>query len=343
MVREYEDLVWFLSQGVAAFERSTTGTMLERLESVAYATRECPTCGGSGLDTRSAASREIDRRLAERKPRRPLDAADRFILSAEQPAIEPPEERYIAANDPQWCRPCRGRGYRRRRLTPDEQRDAAPAAPAGTPGASAREQVPDEVLIRFARVSRRLAAMPGHSAAVLSAAYEDDRSRAGLSADDMAADRITRVMPLTPTGRAIVAAARAAGNDAAYRSGEYLASRPERETRRARAEAVEALAIAEQHWEMAADDDVICRDIRAKSSAKDAMPEFLSMRVLERIGGAERRQIRALFARAGLLGEDGRVRSADVRETMPTLWTRLAEVYRAPALGRKRGSSGRFE
>lgn len=169
-IANYVDLVWYLSQGIAEFERSVFGTLLERQDAARYHHwQACKACRGTGIVGEPP---PVRRRKRGAKPAARRRALVRRVLRA----------------DGEWCRACAGSGGSETEhpvlMTPEEQRLAV----SGDWASSHDLTVHDDVLVRYAHVSRYLGRMPSDLARILVVAYEDERPRQGLTA--AAADRL---------------------------------------------------------------------------------------------------------------------------------------------------------
>lgn len=167
------ELTQFLTSDISYFERSTMGSMIDQLNSRAYGGRVCERCGGFGI----------------------LDEPWELDRNCHGEKIDP-----IQIPTGKECPACRGIGYTKMRLR------ISPFAETCRPGHASdrhvKEPPPDEVLCRYARVTRRLVAMGPRLSSALLAAYGD----AGEAhAADGCRGRSWAASPLTKAGRKLVA------------------------------------------------------------------------------------------------------------------------------------------
>ncbi len=166
-------LEWYLSRGQSAFQRSTCGAMLERLQRDAFTSAQCAKCGGSGILEIGGIGH---------------DAAGRETRSE-----------YGG-----WCDRCKGTGH-----TPIRTRNSRHELTARPKGLQRESEgyVPDDyTLTRFAIVSRRLgkvAEVSPESAQVLVAFYGDQGARYGRTR----LGRLFAVYPHTSAGQELALAA----------------------------------------------------------------------------------------------------------------------------------------
>lgn len=171
-MKEQAELVWYLSQGITVFQRSTLGPMLDKLELESCTSRTCRKCKGSGI---------VDEPHDVPDPKDPV--------------------RTITVQFGAWCPRCRGTGVEPVRLSAEEQElvhgdDWCRSDHEGT-----RTQVPDETLVRFAHVSRLLAGLQLPIRRVIEAAYGDEGEELAKSLKG----RAWAVTPLTRAGRELLA------------------------------------------------------------------------------------------------------------------------------------------
>jgi hypothetical protein len=143
---EQAELTWFITQGIAVFERSTTGDILDKLDRDAHVSRECPICDGNGIILEQAKKR----------------------CSAKIAWVR-------AAKIGDWCKRCNGVGQIPMRLSPEEQSlvDSGEWA-TSSDHEGTRSTVPDAILCRYANVSRTLSKMPIRLRDALMAGYGDE-------------------------------------------------------------------------------------------------------------------------------------------------------------------------
>jgi len=161
------ELTWFLSTGGCYFERSPFGAVLDRLDNAAHVSRRCPICE-DGIVTSNVKRWHSQRLLWVRNA--PIGA---------------------------WCNRCGGTGSIPQRLSCDEQKLVDDGTmTVRSDGDSQRAAVPDQVLVRYAHVSRTLSRMRPTLRNALMAAYGDE-------GEDLAATvhgRSWACSPLTPGG-----------------------------------------------------------------------------------------------------------------------------------------------
>jgi hypothetical protein len=165
---EQRELTWYLSEGITVFERSTCGSILDKLEIESCVSRSCRTCGGAGI---------VDEPFVCQDPK------DR--------------ERTITVQLGAWCPRCHGIGVEPVRLSEEEKKlvDSGEMVTSSDRG-GARSAVPDEVLVRYAHVSRLLASLPTLTREDLVAAYGDegDELSKGMKG------RVWALLPMTEAG-----------------------------------------------------------------------------------------------------------------------------------------------
>ena len=169
------ELEWFLTKGISAFERSTAGAILERLEIDAYVSHICPVCD-HGIIIEASKDRHGNRL--------------HWVHSA-------------AIGD--WCKRCNGTGVIPQRLSPDEQRMVDTGSWAtSSDHEGQRSAVPDQVLVRYAYVSRTLSRMSIRLRDALTSAYGDEGSELASTVHG----RSWACSPLTRAGTELLTAER---------------------------------------------------------------------------------------------------------------------------------------
>jgi len=198
-LRRLADLVWYLTEGVPAFERSSMAGQLQRAEAEAHQTT-CPVCNGMGTYTEAWLERSM-RKYRERNPSKPLAWEVR----------EDEKRRKLGRR----CKRCKGSGVLAAPIPlvsalPDPT--AQPTQKSHSVGEDSRETVPEATILRFARVSRWLGQLPLSEREALCAAYMQEACREGMSAAEREIDRIWAVVPLTAEGQICAQTFRALGS-----------------------------------------------------------------------------------------------------------------------------------
>lgn len=173
-MRDEAELQWYLTIGTSFFERSTFGAVLDAGVLYAFGTSPCPVCHGAGI---------VDRRWYGR------DASGNKVLFPTGKS----------------CSKCDGRGALVGRLVQSDE--PITARPTCHRDFGARQPPPDQVLVRYARVSRRLGKMPLGLRTAICAAYGDvgeAQLGSGLRGRSWA------LAPLTKPGKELLAMARRA-------------------------------------------------------------------------------------------------------------------------------------
>lgn len=165
------ELSWYLSKGISVFERSTIGAILDKLELESCTSRDCRTCGGSGI---------TDKPFVCPDPKDPA--------------------RTITVQFGAWCGRCKGVGCEPVHLSAEEQQlvDSGDWSCHDTEGT--RSAVPDQTLVRFAFVSRMLARMPDGPRLAIVAGYGDE----GEELSHGLKGRSWALTPLTKAGRTLL-------------------------------------------------------------------------------------------------------------------------------------------
>lgn len=153
-IKHKNDLVWFTSEGQGYFERSTFGGQLDACIFAAFGSKPCVPCGGSGI---------LDK---------PWVQYSRVYLNSIGEEIKEKLPEPIHHRTGMTCDRCNGQGYKQKRLVrrslPGEMRlnptreRCQRAAPA------------DEILLRYAFISRRLGMLPRNLAEAMLCAYGDE-------------------------------------------------------------------------------------------------------------------------------------------------------------------------
>lgn len=184
------DLTWYLSQGGAIFERSTIGAILEKLKNESCVTRKCKKCNGKGIVKticrRTVTHTEIDQTSGEPKE---VTTVHEYGLG-------------------DWCQKCNGTGYKAVRLSAEESRQAYSGEWSSSKDRDgARSAVEDEILVRYAHVSRMLSRMPLEYRLGIEAGYGDE----GEAASNTKRGRVWACLPLTEAGEELLRDARERG------------------------------------------------------------------------------------------------------------------------------------
>jgi len=171
-----EDLTWYLSEGIAVFERSTIGAILDKLELESCTSRACRTCHGTAFVN---------------EPHKCPDPKD--------PA------RTITVQFGAWCPKCKGTGVEPVFLSAEEQKlvDSGEWMNEAERGGQ-RSAVPDQVLVRYAYISRLLSALCGEDRDAVELAYGDE----GEELSHGVKGRVWAVLPLTRAGKELLAGER---------------------------------------------------------------------------------------------------------------------------------------
>lgn len=172
-----KELTWFLTRGISAFERSTAGAILERCEMQAYVSCRCLKCNGLGF-----------------LPDEPWYKTETYHGNP----INPPQ--LIPGG--KLCPRCNGNGNQPLRLSAEEQAlcDSGDWINSSDDHAGQRSTVPDEVLCRYANVSRILNRMRLRNQQALVNGYGDE-------GEELASTRHGRAWacsPLTPSGATLL-------------------------------------------------------------------------------------------------------------------------------------------
>jgi len=200
-LRRLADLVWYLTEGVPAFERSSMAGQLQRAEEEAHQTT-CPVCNGMGTYTEAWLERSM-RKYRERNPGKPRAWEVR----------EADKRRKLGRK----CKRCKGKGMLAAPIPLVSALPPPTAQPKQKPhsaGEDSRDTVPDATVLRFARVSRWLGQLPLSERDALCAAYMQEACREGMFAAERETDRLWAVVPLTAVGQQYAQALRSAGAEA---------------------------------------------------------------------------------------------------------------------------------
>lgn len=169
-MKDERELVQFLTSDVSYFERSTFGAMIEQLQSAAYGTRPCTDCGGHGV---------LD------QPWKLTKDTPKGVITLDIPTGK-------------TCPRCNGSGHLAVRIRGS---GVVTARPTHSHETRAKEAPPDEILVRYARVSRRLLTMGPYLSAALMEAYGD----AGEAhSGELLRGRHWAAAPLTQAGRRLL-------------------------------------------------------------------------------------------------------------------------------------------
>jgi len=171
-MRGERELTQFITGDVSYFERSTMGAMIDQLNSRAYGGRPCEKCEGVGV----------------------LDEPWELTRNCHGEKIDP-----VQVPTGKECPVCRGVGYTPMRLK--HSAFALTCKPGHSSDRRAKEPPPDEVLCRYARVTRRLVAMGPRLSVALLAAFGDAGE---ANAADGCRGRSWAASPLTRAGRRLV-------------------------------------------------------------------------------------------------------------------------------------------
>jgi hypothetical protein len=169
---EQPELTWYITRGISCFERSTSGAILERCEMQAFVSFRCLKCNGLGLLP---------------------NVAWYMTETYHGEPINPPR----LINGGKTCPRCNGTGAQPMRLSPEEQKlvDSGDWASSGD-HAGQRSSVPDEVLCRYASVSRTLNRMRRVRKEALMMAFGDE----GEELASTSHGRAWACSPLTASG-----------------------------------------------------------------------------------------------------------------------------------------------
>lgn len=172
-------LGWFFGKGLAAFERSTFGAMIERLAMDAHTSRSCFTCRGTGVAGSDGGPVWTEKRSkGEEKPSK-----------GEEDVV------WGAGN---WCPKCRGVGCIPVRKTNQRHSVTVQITAEAHDGLG---YVPnDAALTRFAVVSRRLGFVPLDLARALATYFGDVGSRWAPTGNG----RLFALYPLTEAGKRLL-------------------------------------------------------------------------------------------------------------------------------------------
>lgn len=183
------DLVWFTSYGQSYFEKSTFGGQLDAVIFSAFGSRPCKPCGGIGI---------LD------KPWTQYTRTHRMSFGKD---IEERLDVPIHHATGKVCEVCGGKGHRMVKLI---RKPGHNMMKVNVQRERCQRGAPDdEVLIRYAFVSRRLNRMPRELAETMLLAYSDEGEL--LEANNVG--RIWAVAPITQDGRELLEAIRATQSD----------------------------------------------------------------------------------------------------------------------------------
>ncbi len=183
------DLVWFTSYGVSYFEKSTLGGQLDAVIFSAFGSRPCKPCRGSGIVDEPWTQYTRTHRMSFGK-----DIEERLDVP-------------IHHATGKVCEVCGGKGHRMVKLI---RKPGHNMMKVNVQRERCQRGAPDdEVLIRYAFVSRRLNRMPRELAETMLLAYSDEGEL--LEANNVG--RIWAVAPITQDGRELLEAIRATPSD----------------------------------------------------------------------------------------------------------------------------------
>lgn len=237
MINHQDDLTWYLTEGISYFERSTFGSMLDATVMRAFGTQTCEQCDGAGvLDEPWVMTHVTVHRGDSRR---------------EYESALPAPVGIPTGKD---CPRCHGTGVREERLVPRDDKELTCRPKAEGHGVT-KGAPPDEILTRYAFVSRRLGQMPACLSEALQVAYGDD----GEASLFTLRGRSWAVTPLTVAGRRLTELHRAKshGNDNQFRAVAAMSEMADSkettpETRKLLGEAIEQAAAltkrAEDYW-----------------------------------------------------------------------------------------------
>jgi hypothetical protein len=193
-IKELGDLQWYLSNGMSMFERSPIGAILDKLENAAHFSRKCRKCHGNGFTDE------------------PYDVPD----------PRDPANKKITLPHGNWCPKCKGTGVEAVRMTALEQQEVESGEHTPHDQEGTRSAVPDEVLVRYASISRVLSRLSTKSRDAIIAAYGDNGEELARGTRG----RSWALLPLTEQGEELIREARALGSSHEdwdpYRSTDYL-------------------------------------------------------------------------------------------------------------------------
>ena len=183
------ELEWYFTEGLALFERSSVGAILDRLERESCAKLSCPKCCGE------------ERRAVVAAMQRQIHLIDRDMLGA---AIMTPG---ILANG-NVCPKCGGTGSV---FAPMGQGHTGKvtARPMGFEVKQAGYQVDESLMTRYAQVTRWLMRVGSECADVLCAYYGSDACRCAM-VDPWGAH--LAIMPQTAAGKKLIEKSKAKGD-----------------------------------------------------------------------------------------------------------------------------------
>jgi hypothetical protein len=167
-----QELTEFLTRDIPYFMHSVTGPMLDQITALAYGSRECPRCFGVGI----------------------LDEAWERTRDANGKKCDP-----VMIQTGKDCPCCKGVGCLPVRMR--VSKNPLTAQPKHSQERTVKGAPPDDVICRFARVSRRLMQMGPRLGEALLSAYGDEGD---VQAREGGRGRAWAAAPLTEAGKAMI-------------------------------------------------------------------------------------------------------------------------------------------